>query len=273
MKTNEFVDAPAREVTAVAPETVIYQVGGTRRAAALAGIRQADYLPWNRRRMIDCLRTIFEHGVEHIIHPAIGPTSFAETTGGYQERLVGWIADGLAGEEALSDYQKEGWRVRIITDEAIPEFKSAVQVLEAATPENYSKTLWVHIIPNHDWFFRELLTKIEKNRPRTKSDLIRTLYGMDVPEATLYIGHGKPSYFSDMMPIACGNIQCYWTQKLGYSLSEHDLRQILYDFAYTRKTWTADKSNRTQDPQAILDSSSNQIIGLGERVGPFWRPK
>jgi len=68
-------------------------------------------------------------------------------------------------------------------------------------------------------------------------------------------------------------LQCYWSQRPGFRLDERQLRRILYDYAYTRRTWREDKTGRAE--KALAHRSvweRGPTIGLGVRLGPFWYP-
>jgi len=67
--------------------------------------------------------------------------------------------------------------------------------------------------------------------------------------------------------------QCYWLQKPGYGIEEESLRKIIYDYAYTRKTWLKDKTGRAEQALAHRDVwEKAPILGIGIRFGPFWHP-
>lgn len=253
-------------------QTVLYEVGGTRRRAAASGIGQDEYMQWSRRQMIENLKTIFEAGVGTVIHPAIGPKNFAEV-GEYRERLVGWIADGLAGEEALADYAKHEWRVRMLTDESIPQLAQAARDLRELTLATAVHTLWVHIIPAHDWFWQHMLTAVARTQATTQQQVIQAIYGEEIAPADIFIGHGKPEIFSNLLPVCSGNVQCYWRQGAGYDLTAEQMQDILSDYA-NRQTWRSDKSGRAEESLNYQELWGNgRIIGLGQRVGSFWVPR
>ena len=68
--------------------------------------------------------------------------------------------------------------------------------------------------------------------------------------------------------------QCYWTQRPGYSLDDAALRQILFDYAYQRRTWQADKSDRYSDVLAQRDAwEQAPTLGIGQRLGRYWFPQ
>ena len=40
--------------------------------------------------------------------------NYNEVTKGYREKLVDWVDWGIVGLEALTDYKRLGWKVRLI---------------------------------------------------------------------------------------------------------------------------------------------------------------
>jgi hypothetical protein len=271
---EEFLYGPLENVRAVAPATIIFVAGGTRRKAVSMGLStESDaYAAWTRQQMIACFDLIFQHGVKNIFTPMVGPTNFNEV-GKYREQLVDWIAWGLSGEDALADYEKLGWRIRLLTDETIPKLKETADRLHAIIPAKYEHTLWIHIVPDAELPWRWLLSAVKNNNVSTRQEAIQALYGEDVPPVSLYLGHGKPEIFDEFLPLLTGKVQCYWRQNLGYDLDEQLLRNILYDYAFTRSTWREDKAGRAEEALKYNDIwEKAAVVGLGTRLGPFWYP-
>lgn len=279
LSLEAFLAAPTTEVAAVAPETMIYSVSGTRRGAALAGKldKGQGYVQWSRERMMDCLDLIFGHGVRHVIMPVITPSQFMEATPSYREHLWDWLEEGLAGREAVADYQARGWRVRIPFAEALPRLREAGARLAAETRAENARYLWAFVIPSHNLLWELALARLaqEPGLARSAPEAIRALYGADIPPATLYLDFGKPVFSPDMAPpFLAGVMHCYWTQRPGYSLDEGQWRRILYDYAFTRPTWKEDKQGRAAQALAHEEIWRQElIIGLGRRLGPFWYPE
>ena len=74
-------------------------------------------------------------------------------------------------------------------------------------------------------------------------------------------------------PLLMDDVQCYWSQQAGYSLTEQQFRRIVYDYAYLRQTWQEDKTERAKAAMAHQEIWEREtIVGLGKRLGPFWYP-
>ena len=273
---EHFLAAPLEEVRRVAPATMILGTGGTRRRAVLAGIspHSHEYADFTRQEMLRCFDLIFSHGVRHLISAMLVAGHAAETTPGYREYLTRWVAEGLAGPQALEDYARRGWRVRIIGTESWPELEPAAERLLTATSTNDGPTLWASVASSTQASWQRLLQTAITHGITDRAELVRALYGEDIPPATLYLGSGKPQVDDSLIPpLLVGKMECYWRQHLGYDLDEPALRTILYDFAYIRPTWRADKSGRAETIHLYAAAwKTPAILGLGTRLGPFWYP-
>ncbi len=271
---EEFLAAPIEEVEQVAPATIIYATGGTRRAAALVGIPVGDeFARWSHLRMLKSLELIFRLGVRHLIAPAGRPQIFAER-GLYRERVLDWMKWGLAGSESLEYYQAANWRVRlVVAGDPHPELADIAATLEQATSTATGPNLWFLTTPDYDQLW-SWIGKAFASGARTRAEAVRALFGDDIPPAKLLLSFGKPLVALDHLPpLLFEEIQCYWTQRPGYSLTEHQLRTILYDYAYLRPTWRQDKTGRAEE--VLLHRAAwekGPTIGLGMHLGPFWYP-
>jgi hypothetical protein len=103
---------------------------------------------------------------------------------------------------------------------------------------------------------------------------VAAFYGEEIPPATLYLGAGKPQVEDSQIPLLLvGKLECYWRQHLGYDLDAEMLRTILYDYAYLRPTWQADKTGRAEQVTTYAQAwQEPPIVGMGTRLGPFWYP-
>ncbi|MFW5941267.1 MAG: hypothetical protein ACOC8X_00560 [Chloroflexota bacterium] len=275
-KLSDFLEAPIEEVRAVAPDTLILAAGGTRRSAALSGIapESNDYARWSRERMMQCCQLLFDHGVQHILTFAIVESQMAERTAGYREKLEQWVDWGLAGPQALADYERLGWRVRLVGSQEFPALGDAAARLEASTPGGGTPAIWWFVIPDLEAPWRWLIDAARRSNSSSRKEVATALYGEPIPPATLLLSFGKPLVSPALLPpLLYGKTHCYWSQRPSYELDRQQLRAILYDFAFLRRTWREDKRGRAE--AALAQRSAWQqgpTIGLGRRLGPFWYP-
>ncbi len=273
---DEFLAAPIEEIAKVAPETMIFNAGGTRRRALLAGISPTskEYPQWSRQQMINALNLLFEHGVQHVFTSVLAQNNFAETTPSYREQLVNWVIEGLSGEAALEDYRRLGLQARVIGADSIPglEFLSTRLIEKASRPN--APTIWFSISTTMEAPWEAMFQTLHEKGATTRQELIKHLYKEDIPLVTLFLGNGKPQLNPGMIPpLLMGQVHYYWRQHLGYDLDSHTFRHILYDYAYLRRTWTSDKSGRAEQIEKFSHYwESPPVLGLGQRLGPFWYP-
>lgn len=270
-----FLAAPSIAVAAVAPASVLLAVGGSRRAAALAGVgpHTDAYAHYARDRMMAMWACLFRHGVTHIFSAAIRPGQLAET-GPYREKLLRWNDQGLAGEAALADYARLGWRVRLLGVEDVPELQDTAARLIAATPDRATHTVWwiVNRTAGSPW--EHLLAAALREGARTQAEAIRALYGEDLPPISMMLSFGKPMIVPDIVPpVLIGDMQCYWYQRPGYAIDDQTFRRIMYDYAYVRPTWRSNRDHRYDEMERQRALWDNDIVlGLGRRVADFWFP-
>jgi hypothetical protein len=265
--------APAEYATHLSP-SVLYLPGGTRRQARLAGIdiRSEAYPSWSRRRMMEAFTVLFESGFRHVITTCLQPTQMDEV-GHYRENVIRWMDWGLAGPEALADYQALGWRVRLIGVGDVPEFDATRERLIAETPADAQRTLWYVGASSHESHWNEILAAGAAGA-RTREDAIALLYGEPIPPARICFSFGKPIIGAGIIPLVLTDYtQTYWLQRPGYDLTHDVVREVLYDALYQRETWMADKGGRydhLESQRALWERGA--VVGLGRRVGPFWFP-
>jgi hypothetical protein len=263
-------------VSAVAPKALVLAPGGTRRAAALAGVdtNGEEYARWSFARMLEQFDMMFRNGVQHLFSGTITPNQWNEV-GKYRSNLVGWVATFLTNEQAMEAYNRNGWRVRLTGWQAIPELEEVAAKLEEGTARGSTRTLWWWAIPSYESVWELLLAAAHRTGARTRDELIRAVYGEDVPLISLYLGFSKPEVSpAHLPPLLAGQVQCYWTVRPGYNLDEREFRRILYDYAYLRPTWKADKTGRAEAAVAYREAwMRGPTVGLGTRLGQeFWYP-
>lgn len=271
-----FRTASRSQIEAVAPSSVVLAVGGSRRAAALAGFapHSGGYARFSRERMMAQIELLFAFGVRHIFTAAIRPGQLAET-GPYRKQILQWADEGLAGDAALADYARLGWRVRLLGIEDVPELQATAARLIAATPEAFTQTVWWTVSSTTATPWEHLLAATSRTGARTQAEAIRALYGEDVPPVSMLLSFGKPMIVPDIVPpVLIGDMQAYWYQRPGYALDDLALRRIWYDYAYLRRTWRSNRDNRYDDIARHKSLWDNDIVlGLGRRVGDFWFPE
>lgn len=267
----QFLVAPDATVAEVAPQTMIYAAGGTRRSAALAGVPLGDdYARFLAPRVRATAGMIFRLGVRHLIAPVGRPQIFAES-GLYRREFTRWMRLALTEPPALEHYRTANWRVRlVVAGEPSGELAETAAILDSATSQSTGQRLWFFTTRSYDELWEWMLSA----RAQTRGELVTRLFGEDIPPATVLVSFGKPLVAQDHLPpMLCEETQCYWTQRPGYSLTEQELRSIFYDRAFLRTTWRKDKTGREQEALRHRRVWENApLVGLGRKLGPFWYP-
>jgi hypothetical protein len=223
--------------------------------------------------MVSRLQLIFCHGVQNILVNVFTSDTLREVNR-YREQLFERAAWVMAGSEMLADYSRMGWRARLLGAESMPMLRAIADQLRNVTPAEGAPTLYWTIVSDAGSPWRSLLVATQQAEARTQAEAIRALYSEDIPPATLYLAFGKPMISLEILPpLLIGQLQCYWSQQPGYTLTEEQLRTILYDYAYVRPTWQEEKLERAK--MALTHRKAweeGPILGLGMRLGPFWCP-
>jgi hypothetical protein len=273
---EEFLAAPLEEIRKIAPITMLLGTGGTRRRAVLQGFstQTKEYAVWTHGQMMACYALIFDHGVKHLVTTMIVSSHNDEITPGYREKIVGWVEWAVLGNEALATYDRLGWRARLIGMESWPELAAAAAKLVEVTAKNEGPTLWYSVASRPELTWKRMLEIAVERHITSRAELIAAFYGEEIPPATLYLGAGKPQVEDSQIPLLLvGKLECYWRQHLGYDLDAETLRTVLYDYAYIRPTWRADKTGRAEQVMDFAHAwKEPPVLGLGQRVGPFWFP-
>ncbi|RRR74935.1 MAG: hypothetical protein EI684_05910 [Candidatus Viridilinea halotolerans] len=274
-----FLQAPHEQVAAVAPTTLIYAPGGTRRNAVLAGIEPTSdaYASWSHQQMLHGLQVIFAHGVRHCFAVILRPAQVAER-GRYRERLFSWLAEELVGERAMKMYAASDWRVRMVGAVEIPALAAAAAQLHQINASPSAPTLWYYLTTTPDAQFQALQQALRAPGVTSRDMAVAQLYGETIPPATMLISFGKPLVSDDIVPpLLSGELQCYWTQQPGFTLDAPTLRRIIFDYAFIRNTWRSDKSTRYQHvlaQRSLWQREPAYVLGLGTRLeGDFWYPQ
>ena len=272
---EEFLAASVEEVAKVAPTTMIYAPGGTRRQAVFKGIEpwSDDFIQWVRDNLFQSSELIFSYGVKHLILPFITPGNLQEVNR-YRGMLLERAKWALGGSESQADYRRLGWRVRLLGSESLPELREVARYLTENTPTQSAHTLHWLAVADADSPWQELLAAVHQSQAKTRAEAVLALYGEEIPPATLYLATGKPTISFDLIPpLLVGQIQCYWSQQPGYTLSETLLRTLFYDSAYLRRTWHEAKLERAAEALEHRAAwEEGPMLGLGMRLGPFWYP-
>jgi hypothetical protein len=272
---EEFAAAPLEKIATVAPRSLLFAPGGTRRSAAFAGVEpwSESYLRLGQDGITRCLDVIFRHGVEHVFTPSI-MVGHANEVEDIEQQLMLPMARFVTDSRLMTICRERGWRMKVASSAYNDLLQPFVEQLEQNSPKNAKHTWWMTFTPSYESWWSTLLTLAKSEQVTSRADAIRAFYGEELPPITLCLSFGKPMISPDFIPpILMDNAHCYWSQQAGYGLTDAQFRKVLYDYAFLRQTWQRDKGSRAKEAQEQRDIWEQEIIvGLGKRLGPFWYP-
>ena len=232
------------------------------------------YLQIGARRHIEMYKMFFDHGLETLLAP-----SFDMPLMERGEKYMRLAAEGMSmmakHPDFLNFYKTCNVRVR---------FYGEYRKVFNATPYAYLCDLFDEVTAatsKHDryrllygLFVQEpaqviagLATRYyaEHGTVPDRNALVKMYYGESIEPLNLFISFGKPRIF-DMPLLTNGKEDLYFTVSPLLYLTEHQLRDILYDHLYARKRTKADLQ---QDDWAMMDSyykaNRGRTIGVGAR--------
>jgi hypothetical protein len=278
---EEFLAAPVEIIAAVAPRSMVYAPGGTRRSATFAGIKpwSEEYIRVGQEEYMACLEIIFRYGVENVFMPTLMATHTSEVgttqADAIEQRLILPMARLATNARLLAACREHGWRLRIAPSAYHASLQPYLEILEKNTPTNAKHTWWMTFTPSHESWWSHLFAVVNANGVATRGDAIRVLYGEEIPPISLCISFGKLTVSPDLFPpLLMDTIHCYWSQQVGSSLTDAQFRHILYDYAFLRQTWQQDKIARAKEAEIHREIWQRDVlVGLGQRLGPFWYPR
>jgi hypothetical protein len=272
---DEFLAAPVEAVSAVAPRSMVYAPGGTRRSATFAGVEpwSAEYIRLGQDKVTACLEVLFRYGVQNVFMPIIIAGHVNEVEDIEQQLLLpigGFVTDPYL----LQMVGEHGWRIKLAPCAYTHVLQPYIQRLQEYSSEDAKQTWWMTVTPSYESWWSSLIGLAKSDQVLTRTDAIYAMYGEHIPPISLCLAFGKPMLSPDLLPpLLMDNVQCYWSQQAGYTLSDQQFRTVLYDFAYLRQTWQKNKTARAKEAQAQQKFWEQEVIlGLGKRIGPYWYP-
>ncbi len=293
---ERFLELPTDEVSALVKATgqkvCVFPVNGTRRwfmlehADKIKGDFFAAYMEHSIKNHVELCTLLFDHGIETIVAPVFGRELMRR--GDEYTKRVG--IDGLvrtATDKAYRDFF-ERYRVRV-------RFYGNYRDELTGTPYEYAlQSLFdvVEATKQHEKFrllfgvfadeATETIARLSVEHYRAEGSipdrqtLIKKYYGEELSSASLFIGFDKFNVF-DMPLLGNGEEDLYFSLSPSPYMTIHQLRAILYDHLYTRRTPEPDYT--TLSP-AELDGLRNYYrankdyaLGVGQLEFDLWFPE
>jgi hypothetical protein len=274
MNLDEFLTLPREQVRALAPRTVNFQPGGTRRLATMEGVGVGrEYFGdwgWNAHRRVVSL--LFDLGVNTVFNLALVPGNYRETGSFTNDLLASFRM--LGDEKRIACYRQMDVRIRFYGKAAVPELSDILTATEETTRNFGHRTWWFGFSgPEDEGMSWDAIQAAMSARAATWREAVRAYYGEDVPPIEVSIGSSKPR--PHYPPLLSERADLYWTAFPNLMLDENQIRTIFWDHRFARATWRADKSGRPTEiegPELVALYRQPSILGVGRLVGPFWHP-
>jgi tuberculosinol/isotuberculosinol synthase len=228
---------------------------------------------------------IFAHGIDTILTPLFGSELLGRGSA-YSQYVLSGLSQ-LADDEVYQEMFAAGVRIRFYGDYEemldAPIFRPTLEAcasLAAATASGNGPTLLIGLFADspHATLARLSVEFAQRwGRPPDRRELIEAYYGLAVPDLSIYLGFAQPVLF-DIPLLATGQEDLYVTLNPSPSLTEKQLREILYDHLVTRRVPEVDYDKLPDEAQDALAeyykrcSGVTMGIGLIDPLTGVWKP-
>ena len=294
---EEFLALPTEEVAnivrASGSKVVVFPINGTRRWFMLEyGDQKWDdpvvaYMDITGKRHIELYKLFFDHGIDTLVTPVIGPEILI-TRDAYMQKIG---AEGLARfathPDFLSFYEEYGVRARFYGDyrkylagTPYESLSATFDGLIEKTRHNNSFRLFFGAFAdnlNATQIVAELAIKYfqEQGSVPSREKLVEMYYGEYVSKANIFIGFDRFAVF-DYPLINWGEEDLYFMVSPSPYLDEKQLRSILYDHIYTRRALEVEYMSSTLDKlesiRGFYLENRDLILGVGNLLDKTWIP-
>jgi tuberculosinol/isotuberculosinol synthase len=293
---ERFLELPTEEVAALVKATgqkvVVFPVNGTRRWFLLEhGAQIGDdffgaYMDASIKNHIHLCSMLFDHGIHTILAPVFGRELMRR--GDKYTQRVGM--DGLVRTATDKNYraffEKYNVNVRfygdyrdVMTGTKYENVLGSLYEVMEATRKNSRFNLYFGVFADEA---TETISRLSVEHYLAhgavpdKNALIRKYYGEDLPPVSIFIGFDKFSVF-DMPLLATGEEDLYFSISPSPYMTPRQLRAILYDHIYIRRTPEPDYAKL--EPQELdwlreyYRNNKDQALGVGKLKFNLWFPE
>lgn len=292
-RLSEWLDWPRERVAewvSVQPDPIVmgWPFNGTRRWYLLHQSKNplaCDYVGTTIRRQAEKHRLVFAHGVSTIVAPHFG-TELLQRGSTYTRTVLGGLLR-LGDDRVNQEMFDAGLRLRFYGDyeEVLdtPTYRpmlDACESLTESTADGKGPLLLIGLFADAPY---ETLARLsvefaqKHGRPPNRRELIRTYYGLEVADLSLFLGFSQPALF-DVPLLTTGKEDLYATLTPSADLTERQLREILYDHLVTRRAPEAEYETLSDKARAALAEYNERYkgatLGIG-RIDPLtsvWNP-
>ena len=292
---ERFLQLPTEEVCelvqASGEKVCVFPVNGTRRWFILEHADEIgndffeSYMNTAIRNHIQLCELLFNHGIGTILAPVFGRELMRR--GDEYTKRVG--IDGLVRTATDRNYRdfftNQNVKVRFYGDyrdvlTGTPYEYALKSMYEAteATKHNNGHRLFFGVFPDEvtDTISRLSVEHyLAHGAVPDKQTLVRKYYGEDMPPVSIFIGFDKFSVF-DMPLLSTGEEDLYFSLSPSPYMTEHQLRAILYDHMYVRRTPEPEYAKLGQGELHWLREyyrhNKDYAFGVGKLKFDLWFP-
>jgi tuberculosinol/isotuberculosinol synthase len=293
---EQFLQLPTPEVAALVKATgrkvVVFPVNGTRRwfllehADSLNSDFLSAYLDASIQNHVHLCAMLFDHGIHTLLAPVFGRELMRR--GDEYTRRVGM--DGLVRTATDPAYRNffETYHVRVrfygdyrdvLKGTPFEYVLGALYEVAEATQHHTAHNLYFGVFADES---AETVARLSVEHYLAhgvipnKNALIRAYYGEDLPPVSLFIGFDKFSVF-DMPLLSTGEEDLYFSVSPSPYMTERQLRGILYDHLYVRRTPEPDYTQMPPNELGWLReyyrAHRDLALGIGKLKFNLWFPE
>ena len=293
---ERFLQLPTHEVAALVKATgqkvCAFPVNGTRRWFMLEhGDKIGDdffeaYMTTAIKNHVQLCSMLFDHGIHTILAPVFG-RELMQRGDEYTQRVG---IDGLVRTATDTNYrtfyEQYGVKVRfygdyrdVLTGTAYEYALKSIYEVADSTKHNSGFNLFFGVFADE---VTETISRLSVEHYLAhgavpdKETLIRKYYGEDLPPVSLFIGFDKFSVF-DMPLLSTGEEDLYFSLSPSPYMTERQLRAILYDHIYIRRTPEPDYTTLNQEELNWLRdyyrNYQDYAFGVGRLKFNLWIPE
>ena len=226
---------------------------------------------------------VLDHGVAAILAPSFGALNLRRGEEYARHALGGLLKIGT--DDVYRELFRRGVRVRFYGDYrralAGPEYRPMVEACDeimAATAGGEGPLILFGLFADGPYQNMAGLAveSFKKNGDvPDREALIEAYYGVPVPDLSFYVGFEQPQLF-DVPLVATGWEDLYFTLNPTPSVSQNQLREILYDHLVTRRVSEISYEKLPDEAKSRIIEEDRRpgTVGLG-RVDPLtglWHP-
>jgi adenosine tuberculosinyltransferase len=294
---EEFLELSATEVAdlvrASGSKVIVFPINGTRRWFMLEhGHKNFDdpiaaYMDISGKRHIEIYKLFFDHGIETLITPVIG-SEILQTRDAYMQKVG---EEGLrrlvSHPDFISFYEQYNVRVHFYGDYHKKLAQTPYQHLpklfdDVATQTSQNKSFRLFFgafaesldITEHIANYAVEHYKSHGELPKRK-EIVEMYYGENIEKADIFIGFDRFATF-DYPLLNSGEEDLYFTVSPSMYMTVSQLRKILYDHLYMRRTpepeYTELSNQAFEFMHLFYEQHKESTFGFGSINANIWYP-